>query len=146
MQSYIFSIITSVFSVTWSSEMIQICWFAAQETFIIINVENSYTAYYFCQNGDSIFYFILGILWCKKSNAAFIWNENILLSEQPNLCLLWVQLNTFFKWICQLNLEPSQSCQLMQMPCNIPSFLKTMNKTILKYNIITNTSSLVKSS
>ncbi len=49
MQSYIFSIITSVFSVPWSfrndSNMLNII-FAAQETFIIINVENSYTAYY----------------------------------------------------------------------------------------------------
>ncbi len=41
MQSWI-RIITSVFSVTWSSEIILIYWFAAQETFlIIINVENS---------------------------------------------------------------------------------------------------------
>ncbi len=41
MRSCIFSIITPVFSVTWSSEIIIICWFAAQETFlIIINVEN----------------------------------------------------------------------------------------------------------
>ncbi len=41
-QICIFSIITPVFSVTWSSEIILICWFAAQETFlIIINVENS---------------------------------------------------------------------------------------------------------
>ncbi len=44
-QSCIFSIITPVFSVTWSSEIIIICWFAAQETFlIIINVENSCAA------------------------------------------------------------------------------------------------------
>ncbi len=43
MRSCIFSIITPDFSVTWSSEIILICWFAAQETFmIIINVENSY--------------------------------------------------------------------------------------------------------
>ncbi len=47
-QSCIFSIITPVFSVTWSSEIILICWFAAQETFlIIINVENSCAAQYF---------------------------------------------------------------------------------------------------
>ncbi len=44
-QSCIFSIITPVFSVTWSSEIILICWFTAQETFlIIINVENSCAA------------------------------------------------------------------------------------------------------
>ncbi len=40
MRSCIFSIITPVFSVTWSSEIILICWFAAQQT-IIINVEKS---------------------------------------------------------------------------------------------------------
>ncbi len=46
-----YSIITPVFSVTWSSEIILICWFAAQETFlIIINVENSCAAQYFCGN------------------------------------------------------------------------------------------------
>ncbi len=40
MQHCIFSIITPVFSVTWSSEIIIIYWFAAQETFlIIINAE-----------------------------------------------------------------------------------------------------------
>ncbi len=34
--------IIQVLCLTWSSEIILICWFAAQETFhIIINVENS---------------------------------------------------------------------------------------------------------
>ncbi len=42
-----------------SSEIILICWFAAQETFLInINVENS-----FCGNGN-IFHF--RILWCVE--------------------------------------------------------------------------------
>ncbi len=42
-----------MFSVTWSSEIILICWFAAQEAFIIIiiiiiiNIENSCAAYFF---------------------------------------------------------------------------------------------------
>ncbi len=45
MQSWIFSIITPVFSITWSSEIIIISWFGVQETFlIIINVENSCAA------------------------------------------------------------------------------------------------------
>ncbi len=35
-QSSIFSIITPVFSVTWSSEIIIICWFAAQETVLLL--------------------------------------------------------------------------------------------------------------
>ncbi len=57
MRSCIFSIITPVFSVTWSSEIILIYWLAAQETFlIIINAENSCAAQYFCGNRD-IFYF-----------------------------------------------------------------------------------------
>ncbi len=42
-QSCIFSIITPVFRVTWSSEIIIICWFSAQTTcLIIISVENQY--------------------------------------------------------------------------------------------------------
>ncbi len=39
-QSCIFSIITPVFSVTWSSEIILICWFAQEAFMIIVNVEN----------------------------------------------------------------------------------------------------------
>ncbi len=40
--------------VTWSSEIILICWFAAQETFlIIINVESRCAASYFCENCDT---------------------------------------------------------------------------------------------
>ncbi len=35
MRSCIFSIITPVFSVTWSSEIIIICWFTAQETWLL---------------------------------------------------------------------------------------------------------------
>ncbi len=41
MRSCIFNIISPVFSVTWSSEIILIYWFTAQETFLIIsNVES----------------------------------------------------------------------------------------------------------
>ncbi len=47
-----------------SSEIIIICWFAAQDTFmIIINVENSCAAQYFCGN---TFYV-----------SGFIWNTNL---------------------------------------------------------------------
>ncbi len=57
MQRCIFSIITAVFSVTWSSEIILIYWFTAKETFlIIINVKHSWAASYFCGNRDT-FYF-----------------------------------------------------------------------------------------
>ncbi len=55
MLSCIFSIITPVFSVTWSSEIILIYWFTAQETFIIIHFENSCAALYFCGNCDTLF-------------------------------------------------------------------------------------------
>jgi len=49
-------IITAVFSVTWSFRNHSICWFAAQETFlIIINVENSCAASYLCGKRDGIF-------------------------------------------------------------------------------------------
>ncbi len=45
-----FQHITPVFSVTWSFRIILICWFAAQETFlIIINVENSCAANMFVE-------------------------------------------------------------------------------------------------
>ncbi len=47
MQSRIFSIVTPVFSVAWSLEIILIYWFAAQETFlIIISVKNSPALYF----------------------------------------------------------------------------------------------------
>ncbi len=37
-----------------SSEIILICWFVVQETFIIIiNVKNSFAAYLFCGNNDT---------------------------------------------------------------------------------------------
>ncbi len=47
-----------------SSEIIQICsWFAAQDFFlIIINVENSFAAQYFCGNRDALYIFFR-ILW-----------------------------------------------------------------------------------
>ncbi len=58
----------SVFSVTWSSEIIIICWFAAQETFmIIINVENSCAAQYFCGNWDTFILFFRIHRWIESS-------------------------------------------------------------------------------
>ncbi len=49
--------IITVFSVTWSSEIILICWFAAQQTFlIIINAEHSCPAKHFFVD---IFFWIL---------------------------------------------------------------------------------------
>ncbi len=71
-QSCIFSIITPVFSVTWSSEIIIICWFAAQETFlIIINVENSCAAQYFCGNRHTLFFRIHRWIESSKEQHLF---------------------------------------------------------------------------
>ncbi len=86
-QSCIFSIITPVFSVTWSSEIIIICWFAAQETFlIIISVENSCAAEYV----EIVIYFIFRILKVQKEivlnyHLEFIycpvWSSSCILAE-----------------------------------------------------------------
>ncbi len=58
-QSCIFSIITPVFSVTWSSEIIKICWFAAQ-----LSVINNGSFYYSCflqlNNYDLFLWWIKG--------------------------------------------------------------------------------------
>ncbi len=57
-QSWIFSIITPVFSDP--SKTILICWFAAQESFlIIINVENNCGGKIFGGNFDTFFVLIL---------------------------------------------------------------------------------------
>ncbi len=63
-QICIFSIITPVFSVTWSSEIIIIYWFAAQETFlIIINVENSRAA----QFVETVMHLIFSVFFEQKN-------------------------------------------------------------------------------
>ncbi len=63
------------------SEIILICWFAAQETFlIIINVENSCAAQYFSGNHDA-FYFQVNILfillWIKSSKEQHLFETEI---------------------------------------------------------------------
>ncbi len=66
-ESCIFSIITPVFSVTWSSEIIIICWFAAQETFLIIiilNVESSFNCVMFLGN---LYYSSIQMFEVKKN-------------------------------------------------------------------------------
>ncbi len=59
-------IITSVFSVTWSSEIILICWFAAQETFLIIISVEKCAASYFCGNWCILFFRILWLIESSK--------------------------------------------------------------------------------
>ncbi len=57
------------------SEIILICWFAAQKTFLfIISVENSCAAQYFCGNWYILFFKIHR--WIESYE--FIWNKNIL--------------------------------------------------------------------
>ncbi len=79
MQSCIFCIISPVFSVTWSSRSFQyadlLLWF---ETFlVIINVENSCTAYNFFVK---TMMYLSGILWWIQSSRVFLRNTmNILL-------------------------------------------------------------------
>ncbi len=104
MQSCIFIIITPVFSVTWSSEIIIIYWFAAHETFlIIINVDNSRAALYFCGNSDALIFRILW--WIKSSKEQHLLDIdicydiiNILLSFVTNLMHpCWIKVFMSFK-------------------------------------------------
>ncbi len=104
MQCCIFIIITPVFSVTWSSEIIIIYWFTAQETFlIIINVDNSRAALCFCGNSDALFFRILW--WIKSSKEQHLLHIdicydiiNILLSFVTNLMHpCWIKVLMSFK-------------------------------------------------
>ncbi len=74
-QSWTLSIITPVFIVTWSSEIILICWFAAQETFLIII--NVVLLHVFV---ETVMHFIFQDYLMTKSfrRTAFIWNRNLL--------------------------------------------------------------------
>ncbi len=60
------------------SEIILICWFAVQDTFlIIINVENSCAAsYFFCGNGDHFFQGSLINIQLKRT--VFVWNISLI--------------------------------------------------------------------
>ncbi len=82
MRSWIFSIITPVFRVTWSFRnqiSILIYWFTAQETFIIfINVENSCAASYFGGNYDTAFFLLKVSIYV----FAVIFNKSLL-----NICI-----------------------------------------------------------
>ncbi len=78
MRSCIFSIITAVFSVTWSSEIIIIYWFTAQEHFWLLSMLKTVVLH-------NIFVEI--VMHCifqdsqmnrKIKRTAFIWNINIL--------------------------------------------------------------------
>ncbi len=96
-QSWIFSIITPVISVTWSSEIILICWLAVQEAFLI--VKKSCAASYFLETAIH-FIFQESLLNRKFKRIAFIWkhfvtNVYTVTSDQFNGSL---QNYTFFFW------------------------------------------------
>ncbi len=77
MRSCIFSIITPVFSVTWSSEIIIIYWFTAQQTvLIILNVENSRSALYFCVKHEHFIFRI--IWWIENSKGQHLFETEII--------------------------------------------------------------------
>ncbi len=98
----IFSIITPVFRVTWSSEIIIICWFAAQETFlIIIDVENSCAAKYFCWSSDPFYCIHFQYLMNRKHlfKIENILNIFTITFEQFNASLL-NKSNNFIQKAC----------------------------------------------
>ncbi len=70
-KSCILSIITPVFSVTWSSEIIIIYWFAAQETFLII-INVGAAQYFFV---ETVISFIFQDSQMNRTfkRTAFIW-------------------------------------------------------------------------
>ncbi len=73
----LFSIIPPVFSVTWSSEIIIICWFTAREIFlIIINVQNSCAAS--CFGGNS-----LAVNFSGLFNENKVQNNSIYFKQEP---------------------------------------------------------------
>ncbi len=67
MRSCIFSIITPVFSVTWSSEITLIFWFSVG-TFPLIKVENNCAGSYFCGNSCNI----VNVWWISRSFSHFL--------------------------------------------------------------------------
>ncbi len=101
MRSCISSIIPPVFSVTWSSEIIIICWIDAQETFLIsINAENSCAASYFLWKLWYILFFWI-LWWIKFKRTAFVWYRNVLIHYKCILinlmCLYWKKVLHSFK-------------------------------------------------
>ncbi len=91
MRSWIFSIITPVFSVTWSSEIILI-WFDAQETFlIIINVEKLWKLW-------CILFFRIH-RWIESSRTVFMWIINVFTGTFDHFNASLMKKILFFKYI-----------------------------------------------
>ncbi len=64
-QTWIFNIVTPVFSVTYPLEVILICWFGQDTFLIIVNVENSCAALFFW--GGQCYIFFFKIIWIESS-------------------------------------------------------------------------------
>ncbi len=105
MQSWIFSIITSVSNDP--SEIILLCWFAAQETFlIIINVKNSSAASYFFKimihfNFKLLYSIIWKIIILKHYKCFFTWSIYYLSHASNNklVCIITLfSLNHISTW------------------------------------------------
>ncbi len=104
------------------SEIIPICWFAAQETFLIINVKNSCAASYF---RDAFF---LNSLIRKFKITAFIWNRIFFFLHY--ICFYWhkfveiLLLKTHFcevKWLLTSVLSNKLHISALNPPeCLVP--------------------------
>ncbi len=102
MRSCIFSIITPVFSVTWSSEIILICWFTAQQT--MLKTVYIFVFFYFLDFSDEqswkdqhlfqIFFFSLLSLFINLMHPCWI-----IILLIPNFWTV-VYINMCFSFAC----------------------------------------------
>ncbi len=80
-----------------SSEIILICCFAAQETFlIIINDENSCAAKYFCWNWNILFIYFLIIWWIES------WKEQNLVEIEIFCSITYAFTVSFYQFNAHL--------------------------------------------
>ncbi len=110
MRSWIFSITTPIFSVTWSSEIILIGWSASQKHFLLLSgfvFQDTLMNWKFKRNINLLQYCILGtkvvgsstfLLWCSTQKVIFEVCNDMRASTRwlSNSCL-----NYFFKCICE---------------------------------------------
>ncbi len=140
MRSCIFCIITPVFSVTRSSEIILICWFAVQETFLIII--NAVLHNIFVETDT--FYFQASQMNRKFRRTEFIWNRNHSTLEMSLMALsntlmhpYWKQIyNNVFNLLTHnagnsrvrgLFLRNRNWCRIGDLPCVLMCILSTLS-------------------
>ncbi len=110
-KSWIFSIITPFFSVTWSFRN-HLCWFAAQETFLIFKMLCC-LIFFFCGNSDMFFRILW---WIERTKTAFTWNINLfcniinvftvifdqikasLLNTRRKKKIFWLKVSILIRW------------------------------------------------